>query len=215
MMQPVTLEGRRCRLVPLSHAHDDALASIQDPRNLQWLWRQHALRSAEDRREFTSYLLADERVLAFAVLDTRAGAGEVVGMTTFLGADPEDRAVEIGHTWLAPACQGTGINTEMKYLMLRHAFETALLPAFAPGAGRPFAPSWPEAGPAVRVQLMTDARNARSRAAIEKIGARFEGVLRRHMVVGPGVFRDTALFSVTDEDWAGVKGGLEARLAGV
>ncbi len=212
LLAPVTLAGRLCRLVPLTHEHDDALADLQDPANLQWMWRQHTLRTREDRRAFTDYLLRDERVLAFAVLDER-DRSRVVGMTTYLGVDLEDRAVEIGHTWLDPRCHGSGINTEMKHLMLRHAFETDFLPPFNPGPERPFAAPWPAAGPPARIQLMTDARNARSRAAIIKLGATFEGVLRNHMTIGDGRFRDSAMFSITDADWPRVKAALEARLA--
>mgnify|MGYP000020274877 CR=1 FL=1 len=215
ILEPITLVGRRCRLVPLGHEHDAPLAALQEAEHLQWMWRQHGLRTAEDRQRFTAWLLADPRVLALAVIDERPDApepGAVVGMTTYLGVDPEDRALEIGHSWLAPRYLGTGINTEMKYLMLRHAFETPLLPPVRPTPTNPFAPEWPEPGPAARVQLMTDARNARSRAAIEKIGATFEGVMRKHAPIGHGSFRDSALFSITDNDWARVKARLEQML---
>ena len=105
---------------------------------------------------------------------------------------PAHRRLEIGWTWLSPAAQGTGANTEAKFLMLEHAFERL---------------------GAMRVELKTDALNARSRAALAGIGATFEGVFRRHQLMADGRVRDSAWYAITDEDWPAVRDGLRARLA--
>lgn len=127
--------------------------------------------------------------MSYLVRDRASGA--VLGSTSYLDIRPEHRGVEIGFTWYAPAGRGTNVNPECKFLLLRHAFDVL---------------------GCVRVQLKCDARNAHSRAAILKLGATFEGVLRRHMVVVDGFVRDTAMFSVVDAEWPRVKAGLVARL---
>jgi RimJ/RimL family protein N-acetyltransferase len=118
-------------------------------------------------------------------------SGGVVGSTRFMNIDAANRRVEIGATWLAQSWRRTAINTEAKYLMLRHAFETL---------------------GCIRVELKTDALNERSRAAILRIGAREEGTLRQHMVTWSGRLRDTVYFSIIDSEWPGVKASLEAKL---
>ena len=117
--------------------------------------------------------------------------GEVVGHTSFMSDRPEDLVVEIGNTWLHPRAWGTDANTEAKYLLLRHAFE--------------------EEG-YLRVELKTDAANERSRPALEKVGATFEGVARKHQLVRGGERRDSAWYAVIDDDWPEVKASLERRL---
>ena len=117
---------------------------------------------------------------------------EVVGSTRFLALRPEHRSVEIGWTWLHPSAWGTGANVEAKLLQLRHAFG-----------------SWG----CRRVELKTDALNQRSRGALEALGATFEGIHRKHMLVRGGENRDSAWYSVTDDDWPDVQAGLESRLA--
>jgi RimJ/RimL family protein N-acetyltransferase len=121
----------------------------------------------------------------------RRGDDRVVGATTFLDIRRANRGLEIGNTWLAPEAQRTAVNTEAKYLQLRHAFE-------ALGA--------------CRVQLKTDERNLKSRAAIERLGAKFEGILRKYQARYDGYVRNTAMFSITDAEWPAVKAGLEAKL---
>ena len=115
----------------------------------------------------------------------------VVGSTRFGSIAPEHRRVEIGWTWIAPPWQRTAVNTEAKLLMLRHAFET-----------------WG----CRRVELKTNARNARSRAAMLRIGAREEGILRKHMINADGSARDSVYFSVVDDEWPAVRERLEAML---
>ena len=117
--------------------------------------------------------------------------GELVGHTSFLNDRPEDRVVEIGNTWLKLSAWGTDANTEAKYLLLRHAFEDEGY---------------------LRVEFKTDAANERSRPALEKVGATFEGVARKHMLVRGGERRDSAWYAVIDDDWPEAKASLERRL---
>ena len=117
--------------------------------------------------------------------------GELAGHTSYLNVRPADRVLEIGNTWLNPRAWGTGANTEAKYLLLRHAFEDEGF---------------------LRVEFKTDAANGRSRAALAALPAEFEGVFRKHMLVRGGVRRDSAWYSVIDDDWPLVKESLERRL---
>ena len=118
-------------------------------------------------------------------------SGTVVGSTRFMNIDAANRRVEIGGTWIAPAWQRTALNTEAKYLMLRHAFET-----------------WQ----CVRVEFKTDALNTQSRTAILRIGAKEEGTLRRHLLTWSGRYRDTVYFSILDDEWPAVKANLERMM---
>jgi prepilin-type processing-associated H-X9-DG protein len=127
--------------------------------------------------------------IPFAIID--AGSGTVAGSTRYLEIRREHRGLEIGWTWLGPKYQRTGINTECKYLLLSHAFDTL---------------------DAMRVQLKTDSRNVQSQKAIERIGAKPEGVLRAHMLMWDGHVRDSAYFSITTEEWPTVKEGLRQML---
>jgi RimJ/RimL family protein N-acetyltransferase len=133
--------------------------------------------------------LAMEGRLPFAIVLRETG--QPVGSTSYFDIRPAHRGLEIGYTWYAQAYQGTHINPENKYLLLRHAFETL---------------------GAVRVQLKTDKRNLRSQHAIAKLGAKLEGTLRKHTILENGYIRDTVMFSITDDEWPEVKAGLEARL---
>jgi RimJ/RimL family protein N-acetyltransferase len=137
-----------------------------------------------------SALAAQAAGTAIPFATVERASGRVVGSTRFMNIDVANRRVEIGATWIAKPWQRTAINTEAKYLMLRHAFETL---------------------GCVRVELKTDALNLRSRAAILRIGAREEGTLRQHMVTWRGRLRDSVYFSILDSEWAGVKGDLEAK----
>ena len=136
--------------------------------------------------------LAQDAGAEVAFATVRSSDGLVVGSTRFLDIRRPHRALEIGWTWIDPQHQRTAINTEAKFLMLRHAFE--------------------DLG-AVRVQLKTDQRNARSRAAIARLGCAFEGVLRNYQTYSHGFVRNTAMFSLTDIDWPAAKAKLEAMIA--
>ncbi|MEM6287546.1 MAG: GNAT family protein [Bacteroidota bacterium] len=190
-MTPVTLEGQHVRLAPLTRDHLGALCEVGlDPE----LWRLtlSQIATADDMARYVDAALAmqaEGTALPFATV--HAGSGRVVGSTRFGNHAPGHRRVEIGWTWVAPPWQRTAVNTEAKLLMLRHAF-----------------------GPlgVNRVEWKTDARNARSRAAILRLGASEEGTLRSHMVTASGHVRDTVYFSVTRAEWPRVEAGLVASL---
>jgi len=185
------LAGRIVRLEPLAPEHEDGLwLASRDPATWRWL----NIVQPQTRDEWTEYMnqaLAAAEIGAEIPLVTVCYK-EIVGSTRFLALRPEHRSVEIGWTWLHPSAWGTGANVEAKLLQLRHAFE-----------------SWG----CRRVELKTDALNERSRGALEALGATFEGIHRKHMLVRDGENRDSAWYSVTDDDWPRVREHLEARLA--
>jgi RimJ/RimL family protein N-acetyltransferase len=189
---PVTLVGRHVRLEPLAPHHAaDLLEAGRDPSIWAYL-SGSAFRDLADTEGWIARVLEEVtagRQIAFATIDLAAGGA--VGSTRYLDFRPADRGIEIGSTWLGTAAQRTAVNTECKYLLLEHAFET--LGAF-------------------RVQLKTDARNIRSQNAIARIGATREGVLRRHMAVRDGYVRDSVYFSILDSEWPSVKASLLAKL---
>jgi N-acetyltransferase len=183
-----TLEGRSVRLEPLAPRHrDDLWEASRDPD--VWTWLPISL---PDRAGFDAWLEAalagTDLALATILLET----GRAIGSTRFLAQRPEHRSVEIGWTWLASSAWGTGANIEAKLLQLGHAFET-----------------WG----CRRVELKTDARNERSRAAISALGARFEGIHEKHMLVRGGENRDSAWYAILDDDWPATQALLERRLA--
>ncbi len=189
----VPLEGPLVRLEPLTSGHAEGLgASGSDP--VIWRWMPTGTAPAEESGmdEWIDAALreaaAGERV-PFAVVDRRSG--QAIGSTSYLELRAEHRGLEVGWTWYARERWGSGVNAACKLLLLEHAFERA---------------------GAIRVELKTDRRNERSRAAMEKIGARFEGVLRNHRVLPGGGYRDSAYYSVIDEEWPAVRSGLEKLL---
>jgi RimJ/RimL family protein N-acetyltransferase len=187
----VPLVGELVALEPLEEGHADELwAAARAPEI--WRWLAHIGDSREYFDHWLEISLAahrEGREGVFATRDRRSGV--VVGSTRYLALRPADRALEIGWTWLNPAAWRSGINVEQKLLLLGHAFD--------------------ELG-CVRVELKTDARNERSRAALAALPAQFEGIHRNHMIV-PGVGqRDSAFFSVIDSEWPAVRANLEGRL---
>jgi len=190
---PVTLEGAVVRLEPLRRNHAGMFWDVakNDLDNI-FQWFPYRLNSLEDFNNIVDKaLLEQERgdSVVFATLER--SSGKVIGSTRFMNIDRVNRRVEIGSTWIAPAWHRTAVNTEAKYLMLRHAFET-----------------WNS----FRVELKTDALNQRSRNAILRIGAKEEGALRRHVITWTGRVRDTVYFSILDSEWPEVKAKLETRL---
>jgi RimJ/RimL family protein N-acetyltransferase len=180
------------RLEPLGAEHEEALWNAsRDERTWRWLSvLQPATR--EEWHAFVGSALAAAAAGAELPLVTISYKGGAVGSTRFLALRPEHRSVEIGWTWLHPSAWGTGVNVEAKLLQLRHAFE-----------------EWR----CRRVEFKTDAQNERSRRALEAIGATFEGVHRKHMLVRDSENRDSAWYSITDDDWPNARQILEARLA--
>jgi RimJ/RimL family protein N-acetyltransferase len=193
--RPITLAGRHVRLEPLSPAHAAELfaALAPNPSVFQWLLAAPPATVQEMEALVASQLEAQGqgRVVVFAQVDL--GTGRAAGVTTYMDIRPRDRGLEVGGTWLGKAWQRSGINTEAKYLLLRHAFE--------------------ELG-AARVQLKTDSRNLQSQRAIERLGAVREGTLRRYQLTRGDVLRDTVLYSILDDEWPAVKARLEGLMAG-
>jgi len=190
---PVTLEGELVRLEPLGSEHAEGLFEATSAS--EELWRHLSIyppESVADVDLFIDSALREQEAgtsVPFAIVARKTGS--VVGSTRFMDIRSVHSGLEIGWTFLAPRVWRTGINTECKYLLLGHAFETC---------------------GCARVQLKTDALNQRSRDAILGIGAQFEGILRRHQLRRDGTLRDTAMFSIIDEEWPSVKTRLEARL---
>ena len=189
---PVELAGHHVRLLPLTADHVAPLAAIGLDEEL-WRWTTSHVGTPADMRRYVDQALREERAgTALPFLTTLAADGTVVGSTRLANYATAHRRIEIGWTWVARPWQRTAVNTEAKYLMLRHAFERL---------------------GCTRIELKTDALNARSRAAILRLGAREEGTLRRHTVTESGRVRNTVYFSILDDEWPAVRAGLEARLA--
>ncbi len=188
----VPLEGKLVALEPLREGHAEELwEAAQDDRIWQWLASLNADRDRFDRwfREALEATAADEEGV-FAI--RRRGDGVVAGSSRFMHVRRPDRALEIGWTWFNPSVWRSGVNVEAKLLMLGHAFETL---------------------GCVRVELKTDARNERSRNAMAALPARFEGVFRKHMIVPDVGQRDSAFYSVIDDEWPAVRANLRRRLS--
>lgn len=188
---PLILDGRRVSLLPLSPGHETALNLAAADGELWKLYYTY-VPAADGMRAYIEKALqaaAAGTQYPFVIVD-RAD-GRVVGTTRYMNIDEPNRKREIGATWLARSAQRTAINTEAKFLLLRHAFEALQC---------------------VRVEFVTDVLNEPSRAALLRIGARQEGILRKHMIMPGGRHRDSVCFSIIDTEWAGVRSGLLARL---
>ncbi len=191
--KPVGLAGRTVRLEPLQPGHAAGIfAASRDPEIWRWMLVEQFKTEADAGKWIDAALAAQAAGTEVAWATTLLKDGQVVGTTRYLDIRRPNRGLEIGWTWIDPRFQRTAVNTEAKYLMLCHAFE--------------------ELG-AIRVQLKTDERNARSRAAIARLGATFEGILRKYQARFDGYVRNTAMFSLTAEEWPAIKTRLEAKLA--
>jgi RimJ/RimL family protein N-acetyltransferase len=186
------LDGQLVRLVPLQPAHASALFAIsQDPCIWQYLMVPQP-RSEQEMDLFIARILAERdagQSVPFAIVQPTTGVA--LGSTRYLDLAPLHRSLSIGWTWLGRPYWRSGANLESKYLLLSYAFE--------------------QAG-AIRVQIRVDARNSRSQAAVEALGAVREGVLRQHLVLSDGYRRSSVIYSILEEEWPRVKAGLEARL---
>jgi len=191
-IHPITLTGKLIRLEPLSenHASDLSLVGL-DPSIWRYMLYGDILTGAQMRAWVMEMLerQAKGADLPFAVIDLQTG--RAIGATRYLDIQPHNRSLEIGGTWYGLDFQGTGVNTEAKYLLLQHAFEDL---------------------DCIRVQLKTDSRNQRSQRAIERLGAVNEGLLRKHIIQPNGYQRDSVIYSIIDTEWPGVKVSLESRL---
>jgi len=189
---PVTLEGACVRLEPLARVHLAGLAEVGLDQEL-WRWIPTPVRTQEEMAAYIEAALGEQErgeSLPFAIAEKTTG--RAIGSTRYGNIDRTHHRVEIGWTWVAREWQRTAMNTEAKYLLLRHAFETL---------------------GCMRVELKTDSLNARSRAAILRIGAREEGIFRNHMITASGRLRHTVYFSIIDSEWPAAKARLEAILS--
>ena len=190
-VEPVSLIGEHVRLEPLSFDHHAALCLVGLDEEL-WRWIPTPVRTPGEMRAYIETARREQAAgtaLPFATIDQ--ASDRVIGSTRFGNIDRANRRLEIGWTWIAGPWQRTAVNTEAKYLMLRHAFETLR---------------------AIRVELKTDSLNERSRAAILRLGAKEEGTLRNHMITASGRIRHTVYFSITDVEWPAVKENLQQKL---
>jgi RimJ/RimL family protein N-acetyltransferase len=190
---PVTLEGSVVRLEPIRHEHAELFWDVarHDLEDI-FRWIPYSMKTAEDFHKLIEKAFAEqERGESVVFATVERATGHPIGSTRFMNIDRANRRVEIGSTWIAKPWQRTVVNTEAKYLMLRHAFEV-----------------WG----CVRVELKTDALNEKSRNAILRIGAKEEGTLRRHVLTWTGRIRDSVYFSILDSEWPDAKAKLEARL---
>ena len=192
-VEPVTLSASHVALEPLAHEHNAGLADAVRDGELWKLWYT-AVPSPEGMREEIDRRLALQKagsMLPFAVRGQ--ASGKLIGMTTYMNIDAKNRRVEIGSTWYAKSAQRTPVNTECKLLLLTHAFETLNC---------------------IAVEFRTGFFNFASRRAIERLGAKQDGILRSHQRYADGSLRDTVVFSIITQEWPAVKRHLQAKLAG-
>ncbi len=191
---PVTLEGSVVRLEPLRREHAELFWDVaKNDLEEIFRWIPYTMKTPQDFEKLIDKAFDEqERGESVVFATVERPSGRTIGSTRFMNIDRTNRRAEIGSTWIAPAWQRTAVNTEAKYLMLRHAFE-----------------EWK----CIRVELKTDALNQKSRNAILRIGAKEEGTLRRHLITWSGRVRDTVYFSILDNEWPEVKARLEAMRA--
>jgi RimJ/RimL family protein N-acetyltransferase len=189
-IQPVALTGRWVRLEPLTFAHKAGLTEACGDAQI-WQYLRVQLKNESDVETWIAAALDEQskgNELPFAVVDLRSS--RPVGSTRYFTVAQKDRGLEIGSTWLTSSVWRTPINSEAKFLLLQHAFESL---------------------GCIRVQFITDSRNERSRRAIERLGATLEGTMRHHMIMRDGYIRDSLLYSILDTEWPQVKQELAAK----
>ncbi len=190
-VEPVTLDGKTVRIEPLGTQHSAGLRALWTSYPDLLLW--HGIKPADtsdaawDDYMYRSLNLPGRMPFAIVIKET----GQPAGTTSFLEIRPDHRGLEIGYTWIGKEFQGTHVNPENKYILLRHAFETL---------------------GAIRVQLKTDGRNLQSQAAMKKLGLKYEGTLRNHVIMPDGFYRASVMFSAIDSEWPELKAAIEARL---
>jgi RimJ/RimL family protein N-acetyltransferase len=195
VVKPITLEGTAVRLEPLRLEHASLLWNIvKGDVEETFRWLPYSLAKLEDFQTVVEKALTElQRGESIPFATVERASGQVIGSTRYMNIDVANRKVEIGSTWIAPAWQRSAVNSEAKYLMVRHAFE-----------------HWG----CLRVELKTDSLNQKSRNAILRIGAKEEGTLRQHLITYTGRLRDTVYFSILDKEWPEVKKRLEEKLKG-
>lgn len=189
---PLILTGKYIRLEPLNENHIPDLCLVGLDERIWRYMRYGMVLTKEQMQTWVSNILekaAKGNEIPFAVIHLESG--RAIGATRFLTIQPDQRNLEIGGTWIGIDYQRTAVNTECKYLMLKHAFEVMGI---------------------IRVQIKTDLRNIASQRAIERLGAVKEGILRKHMILPDGYIRDSVIYSILDDEWPAVKAGLEQKL---
>jgi len=193
---PVTLEGRNVRLSPMTPERANALAEalgVAAADGNLWESKVTVIPRPEEARAYVDQALAElDRGVSMPFVTIDRASGKVVGSTRYMNIEAPHRRLEIGTTWIGRSFQRTAINTEAKYLMLKHAFETLHC---------------------IAVDLRTHEKNVQSRAAIERLGAKLDGILRNHRILPDGSLRNTATYSIIDAEWPAVKARLEARMS--
>lgn len=189
--EPIHLSGTHVELVPTNHDHATDLAAVIAAGSLHELWytpipAPDAIGAEIDRR---LAMQAEGRMVAFTVMDKKSSSA--VGMTTYLNIDAPNRRLEIGYTWYGKSVQRSAVNTECKLLLLRHAFEQL---------------------DCIAVEFRTHFINQQSRRAIERLGAKLDGILRSHMIMANGTLRDTAVYSIVASEWPTIRSNLEWQL---
>jgi len=191
-VKPVVLQGKHVRLEPMTEAHVSGLTEIGAGHTFWDFMVYGNVNTEDDMRSWVRDLLSRaEKGTDLPFVAIQLASGRVAGATRYLNIMPKDHGLEIGGTWYGTEFQRTPVNTECKYLLLKHAFETL---------------------GCIRVQLKTDLRNERSQQAIERIGAKKEGVLRNHMILPNGRYRDSVFYSILDTEWGEVKKRLEQMM---
>jgi len=191
-VKPIVLTGKYIRLEPMAEEHIFGLAEIGAGQTFWDFMLYGNINTVDDMRNWVLDILSRaKRGTDLPFVAIHLASGRVAGATRYLNIMPHDRGLEIGGTWYGLEFQRTPVNTECKYLLLRHAFETL---------------------GCIRVQLKTDLRNERSQKAIERIGAVKEGVLRNHMILPDGRYRHSVFYSILDTEWPAVKRKLEEMM---
>ena len=190
-LAPISLVGAHASVVPLAHDQRDALIVAAQDGELWNLWytaipKPDGMRAEIERR---LKLHAEEKMLPFAVIDA---SGKIVGMTTYMNVDTANRRVEIGSTWYAKSAQRSSLNTQCKRLLLAHAFDTL---------------------DCIAVEFRTSFYNTQSRRAIERLGAKQDGILRNHSLYADGSLRDTCVYSILPHEWPTVRKHLDFQLS--
>lgn len=190
-VESITLEGQHATLEPLAHAHCDELQAAVKDGELWKLWYTTIPTPEKMATEISRRLSLQEKgsMLPFAV--RRRDTGSLCGMTTYMHIEADHRRVEIGSTWYAQSAQRTAINTECKLMLLTHAFETLKC---------------------IAVEFRTSFMNRQSREAILRLGAKQDGIMRNHMIMANGTYRDTVVFSVIEPEWPAVRSNLLHKL---
>ncbi len=189
-IEPVTLTGESVRLEPLAKKHYDDLVAAASDGELWNLWYTLVPEPGGMMAEIERRLALQDRgsMLPFTVIES--ATGRAAGMTTYMNIDPENRRVEIGSTWLRKSAQRTAVNTECKFLLLSHAFDTL---------------------DCIAVEFRTSSANVQSRRAIERLGAKLDGILRSHAWHKNGTLRDTVVYSITAAEWPPIRSLMVSR----